>query len=122
MVATVVFLVGSVAVAGLLAVTARMHLVSQNSTQAARLASQKFDELMKLDFAIEPAIQISPANTLTQDVPNYFDDPIPGLATRRWNVQAGPAGATRLVTVRVITGEDSMAQRTVDLATVLRPW
>ncbi len=122
MVAAVVFLVGSVAVAGLLAVTARMHLVSQNSTQATRLAQQKFDELMKLDFAVDQAIQISPNNTLTQDVVNYYDNPGPGLATRRWNVQAGPAGTTRLVTVRVIHGHGSMAQRTVDLTTVLRQW
>lgn len=118
----VVFLVGSVAVAGVLGVTTRMHQVSQNSTQATRLAQQKLDELMKLDFAVDPAIQISPANTLTQDVANFFDTPVPGIATRRWNVQAGPAGATRLVTVRVIDGQDSMAERTVDLTTVLRQW
>lgn len=122
MVATVVFLVGSVAVAQLLAVTARMHVVSQNSTQATRLVQQKFDELMKLDFAVDPAIQISPNNALTQNVANYFDNPVPGAVTRRWNVQAGPTGTTRLVTVRVIDGQGSMAERTVDLTTVLRQW
>lgn len=122
MVATVVFLIGSVAVAQLMAVTARMHLVSQNSTEATRLVHQKFDELMKLDFAADAAIQINANDTLAADVPNYFDNPVPGLVTRRWRVQAGPTGTTRLVTVRVIDGVGSMAQRTVDLSTILRQW
>ncbi len=121
MVATLVFVVGSVAVAQLLAVSAQMHLVSQNSTQATRLVQQKFDELMKLDFAADASIQISAANTLTANTANYFDSPGPAV-TRRWSVQAGPTATTRLVTVRVIDGQGSMSQRTVDLTTVIRQW
>ena len=118
----VVFLVGSVAVAQLLAVTTQMHLVSQNSTQqATRLVQQKFDELMKLDFAADASVQISAANTLTADTANYFDNPGPTV-TRRWTVQAGPTATARLVTVRVIDGQGSMSQRTVDLTTVIRQW
>ncbi len=117
----VVFLVGSVAVAQLLAVTARSHLVAQNSTQATRLAQQKFDELMKLDFAADASVQISAANTLTANTANYFDNPGPTV-TRRWSVQVGPTATTRLVTVRVIEGQGSMSQRTVDLTTVIRQW
>ena len=117
----VVFLVGSVAVAQLLAVTTQMHLVSQNSTQSTRLAQQKFDELMKLDFAADAAVQISGANTRTANTANYFDTPNPTV-TRRWSVQAGPTATTRLVTVRVIEGQGSMSQRTVDLTTVIRQW
>ncbi len=117
----VVFLVGSVAVAQLLAVTTQMHLVSQNSTQATRLAQQKFDELMKLDFAADAAVQISAANTLTANTASYFDTPGP-VITRRWSVQAGPTATTRRVTVRVIDGQGSMSRRTVDLTTVIRQW
>ena len=116
-----VFLVGSVAVAQLLAVTASMHLVSQNSTQATRLVQQKFDELMKLDFAADASIQITAVDTLTANTPNYFDNPGPAI-TRRWRVQAGPTATTRLVTVRVINGQGSMTQRTVDLTTMIRQW
>ncbi len=117
----VVFLVGSVAVAQLLAVTARSHLVAQNSTQATRLAQQKFDELMKLDFAAAAAIQITAVDTLTANTANYFDSPGP-VVTRRWRVQAGPTATTRVVTVRVIEGQGSMSERTVDLTTVIRQW
>ena len=117
----VVFLIGTLGVAQLLGVTTRMHLVSQNSTEATRLVQQKFDELMKLDFAADAAVQISAANTLTGNTPNYFDIPAPAI-TRRWTVQAGPAATTRLVTVRVIDGEGSMSERTVDLTTVIRQW
>ena len=109
MVATLVFLVGSVAVAQLMAVTARMHLVSQNSTEATRFVHQKFDELMKMDFAADADIQINANDTLAADTPNYFDNPVAGLVTRRWRVQAGPTANTRLVTVRVIDGVGSMA-------------
>ena len=117
----VVFLIGSVAVAQLLVVTTQMHLVSQNSNQATRLVQQKFDELMKLDFAADAAVQISGANTLAANAANYFDIPGP-TSIRRWWVRAGPTATTRLVTVRVIDGQGSMTQRTVDLTTLIRQW
>ena len=66
----VVFLIGSLGVAQLLGVTTQMHLVSQKSTEATRLVQQKFDELMKLDFAADAAVQISAANTLATNAPN----------------------------------------------------
>ena len=122
MVATLVFLIGSVSVAQLMAVTVQMHLVSQNSTEASRHVQQKFDELMKLDFATDASMQITANDTLGANVPDYFDTPVAGLVTRRWRVQAGPTATTRLVTVRVIDGVGSMAQRTVDLSTILRQW
>ena len=121
MVALVVFLVGTLGVAQLIGVTTQMHLVAQNSTQATRLVQQKFDELMKLDFAADASVQISAANTLTANTANYFDIPGPG-ATRRWTVQAGPTATTRLLTVRVIEGQGSMSERTIDLTTLIRQW
>ena len=46
MVALVVFLVASVGLAQLLAMTTRMHLQANNTTEATRLAESKIDELM----------------------------------------------------------------------------
>ena len=117
----VVFLVGAVGVAQLLGVTTQMHLVSSNTTQATRLGQQKFDQLMKLDFAADASVQLSATSTLTANTANYFDTPGPTVV-RRWSVQAGPTGTTRLVTVRIISGQQTMSNRTVDLTTVIRQW
>ena len=121
MVAMVVFLFGSLAVAQLIGVTAQMHGVSQNSTRGTHLAQQKVDELMKLDFDVDASVQISPAGTLTADTLNYVDNPSPANVIR-WQVQAGPTANTRRVTVRVISGQGSMSQRELDLTTVIRQW
>ena len=117
----VVFLVGAVAVAGLLVVTTQMHLVSANATEATSLGQQKLDQLMKLDFAADAAVQLSAANTLTANTANYFDTPQPTVV-RRWSVQPGPTATTRLVTVRTISGQRTRSQQTVDLITVIRQW
>ena len=121
MVAMVVFLVGSLAVAEVLGVAAHMHRVSQNSTQGTSLARQKADELMKLDFDADASVQLSPVGTLTANTPNYFDNWSPADVIR-WQVLAGPTANTRLVTIRVIGGQGSMSQRTVELTTVIRQW
>ena len=119
MVAMVVFLVAAVGLAQLLAMTTRMHLQAQNTTEATRLAQGKIDELSTLDFGTDASIQITSADVLNVDVPNYFDTPATGV-TRRWSVVAGPTPTTRLVTVRVIDGAESLGGLTVDLTTVLR--
>ena len=121
MVAMVVFLVAAVGLAQLLAMTTRMHLRAQNTTEATRLAQGKFDELTTLDFGIDPSIQITSADVLDVNMPNYFDTPATGI-TRRWAVVAGPTATTRQVTVRVINGAAGLGERTVDLTTVLRQW
>lgn len=122
MVTTAVFVVGSVAVAQLLALGTLMHLQSRHTTEATRLAEAKFEELMKLDFDTDPAIQITTTDTLNVNVPDYFDAPIAGLVTRRWQVQAGPTANTRIVTVRVLDRPGGLGQRTVNLTTVIRRW
>lgn len=121
MVAMVVFLIAAVGLAQLLALTTRMHLQAQNTTEATRLAQGKLDELTTLDFEIDPSIQISGADALHVNTPDYFDTPVMGV-TRRWAVVAGPTASTRQVTVRVIGGAGSLGARTVDLTTVLRQW
>ena len=121
MIAMVVLLVGVAGAAQLITLTTRMHLQAGNTTEATQLAQSKLDELMKLDFAAAPEIQISASDTLGGDVANYFDAPGDGL-TRRWWVQAGPTANSRLVTMRVINGAGSLGQRTVNVTTVIRQW
>lgn len=121
MVAMLVFLVAAVGLAQLLAMTTRMHLTAQNTTEATRLAEGKLDELTALDFVTDPSIQITTTDVLETNVSNYFDTPDTGV-TRRWSVVAGPTATTRMVTVRVINGAGSLGERTIDLTTVLRQW
>ena len=70
---------------------------------------------------MDASVQISPAGTLTADTLNYVDTRSP-TDVIRWQVLAGPTANTRLVTVRVIGGQGSVSQRTLDLTTVIRQW
>ena len=125
LIATVILVVGLVGGAQLLAVSIQMHQLAAETTDATRLANTKLEELMKLNFAADPAIQIAPVglDPLTQNVPNYFDVPVAGVYTRRWHVQAGPTATTRLVTVRLVPAQiDRRVAKEVDLTTVVRQW
>ena len=102
-----------------------MHQLAAETTDATRLANAKLEELMKLNFAADPAIQITPVglDPLAQNVPNYFDVPVAGVYTRRWLVQAGPTATTRLVTMRLVPAQtDRRIAKPVDLTTVVRQW
>jgi type II secretory pathway pseudopilin PulG len=124
MFAVIVLSVGLLAGAQLLAVSLQTHQLSRTTTDSARLASEKVEQLMKLDFALDPAIQISAVNPdpLNQNVAGYFDIPLPGF-TRRWRVQAGPTANTRLVTVRLVPAPtDLRMARPVVLETIVRDW
>ena len=125
LIATVILVVGLVGGAQLLALSIQMQQLAAETTDATRLASAKLEELMKLNFAADPAIQIAPVglDPLTQNVPNYFDVPVAGVYTRRWHVQAGPTATTRLVTVRLVPAQtDRRIAKEVDLTTVVRQW
>ena len=125
LIATVILVVGLVAGAQLLAISIQMHQLAAETTDATRLANNKLEELMKLNFAADPAIQITPVglDPLTQNVPNYFDVPVAGVYTRRWLVQAGPTATTRFVTVRLVPAQtDRRVAKEVDLTTVVRQW
>jgi Tfp pilus assembly protein PilV len=124
LVSTVIFVVGMLALAQLLIFTSHMHLSAQRSGEATRLAQDKLDELVKVNFATDPRIAITPANpdSLAVNVANYFDVPVAGVLTRRWKVQAGPTANTRLVTMRVVTSDRSQSARTMDIVTLLRQW
>ena len=106
MVAMVVFLIAATGLAQSLAMTTQIHLQAQNTTEAKRLAQGKIDELTTLDFEIDPSIQVTSADVLNADMPDYFDTPATGV--------------TRQLTVRVIDSAGGLGERTVDLTTVLR--
>jgi len=125
LVATLVLTVGLVATAQLLGVSIRMHQLGRNSATATRLAQDKFEEMMKMNFSLNPAIQVNAANTLSSNVANYFDAPANSGYTRRWQVQAGPGAnpSLRVVTIRVIPqNPDMRVSGDFSVTTVLRSW
>ncbi len=122
--AAVILTVGLVGTAEMLAITLRAHQLAQGSAQATRYAQSKVEDLMKANFATVPAIQLTGRNSLDADVPNYFDTPGTSY-TRRWQVDAGPAGNPNLrrVTVRVIpTSGDRRTSSNVTIVTLVRSW
>lgn len=123
LIAAIVLTVALVALAELLAVSIRMHQLGRTSTTAARLAQDKFEELMKMNFATNPAIQVSATDTLASNVTNYFDAPANMGFTRRWLVQAGPTNRLRIVTLRLIPDNpDNRVGGAFTLTTMLRSW
>jgi prepilin-type N-terminal cleavage/methylation domain-containing protein len=126
LIATLVLTVGLVATAELLAVSVRMHMLGRNSSTATRLAQDKFEEMMKMNFATNPAISpVTCASALTSNVANCFDTPAGSGYVRRWQVQAGPGGnaSLRLVTIRVIPSNPDMRMAgDFSMTTVLRSW
>lgn len=125
LIATIVLTVALVALADLLAVSVRMHQLGRNSTTATRLAQDKFEEMMKMNFATNPAIQVNGTNTLASDVANYFDAPANTGYTRRWRVEAGPNANPRLrtVTVRIMPANPDMrVAGDFTVTTILRSW
>lgn len=129
-IAAALLTIALVALAELLAVSIRMHQLGRNSTTASRLAQDKFEELMKMNFLTNPAIQVNATDTLASNVTNYFDAPANSGYTRRWQVQAGPPNADpniaakmRTVTVRLIPANpDLRVGGDFTVTTVLRKW
>jgi type II secretory pathway pseudopilin PulG len=111
--------------AQLLAVSVRLHQLARNTAQYSRLAHDKFDELMKLDFGTAAAVQITPTNPdpLANNVANFNDTPATGIR-RRWKVEAGPAANTRKVTVRVVSSlnTDRKITKQTDMTGIIRDW
>lgn len=135
LIATVILVIGLVAMAELMAVTLRLQQLGRNSTSAVRLAQDKIDELTTRSFTTHPSMACG--GSITAAVANYNDRPtndkqtrndlaeaIVGKGyTRRWMVSAGPDGNPNLrqVTVRVLP--DVVDRRTAapyDLTTFIR--
>lgn len=123
LVATLVMVIGLAGMAQLLGVSTIMHADAREVSTGTQLAQAKIDELMKMNMALAPAVQITPANpdSLGQNVAGYFDTPQAGV-TRRWRVQAGPAPNTRVLTVRVVNARARAYGGRTELTTLLRQW
>jgi prepilin-type N-terminal cleavage/methylation domain-containing protein len=120
LIASIVLTVALVALAELLAVSVRMHQIGRDSASAARLAQDKFEEMMKMNFNTNPAIQVG--GNLATNTANYFDVPANSGYTRRWTVVAGPGANPRLriVTVRVVA--DLPVGTPFEVTQVVRSW
>ena len=117
LVCTFILTIGMVSTAGLLAVTLQAQQGARESARSTRLAQNKMDELMKLNFT---AAAVSIGGNLDADVANHTETPIEGVRTR-WVVAAGPTDDTRVVTVRV-TNMRAQQYRRADLTTIIRQW
>ena len=132
LIATVILVVGLVGGAQLLALSIQQHQLAAETTDATRLANAKLEEanakleeLMKLNFAADPAIQVTPGRPRPADPERAQLLRRAGrrVYTRRWLVQAGPTATTRLVTVRLVPAQtDRRIAKPVDLTTVVRQW
>jgi Tfp pilus assembly protein PilV len=110
---------GMLAIAALLGVTTQMHIGAREAARSTRLAQDKIDDLMKLNFASAAAVQVG--GSLTADVANYFEQPMTAV-TLRWSVAAGPVTDTRVVTVRVVNLRSQQYGRQTDMSTIIRQW
>ena len=118
--AALVLTVGLVAVAQLLTLSTQMHKVGRDSAQAVRLAQDKVEELMKMNFTTSPAVQIG--GELAADIPDHFDAPADSGYTRRWQVTAGPNASPRLRTVTVRLVPDLPMGAPYEVTMVIRSW
>lgn len=117
LVCTFILTIGMVSTAGLLAVSIGAQIGARESARSTRLAQEKLDELMKLNFT---AADVSIGGNLDASVANHNETPIPGV-TLRWVVAAGPTDDTRVLTVRV-QNMRARQQRRADLTTIIRQW
>lgn len=124
----VILTIGLVSLAELLAVSLRLQQLGRNGTQAVRVAQDKMDQLMSLNFDTNLTIQIG--GSLTANVANYNDTDVPGYR-RRWLVQAGPPRPAfplgdpdlRLMTIRVIPDlADRRTASPYELVSIIRRW
>src|SRR5688500_14438117 len=94
LICTLILTIGLVGIAGLLAVTTQMHIGAREAARSTRLAQDKVDELMKLNFTVDPEVAIG--GSITEDLENHFESPLDGV-TLRWVVADGPVDDTRVV-------------------------
>jgi prepilin-type N-terminal cleavage/methylation domain-containing protein len=118
LISMVVLTVGLVGIAALLAITTQMHVGARESARSTRLAQDKFDDLMKLNFASAPEVAVG--GDLDTNDDDHFEEPMTGV-TVRWVVADGPTDDTRVVTVRVLN-ERARQYRRTDLSTIIRQW
>jgi prepilin-type N-terminal cleavage/methylation domain-containing protein len=118
LICTLILTTGMLAIAGLLGVSTQMQIGAREAARSMRLAQEKVDELMKMDF--DTADEIAVGGSLTENSADHFEQPLGGI-TVRWAVADGPVEDTRVVTVRVVNLR-AMQYRETDMATIIREW
>lgn len=122
MVAMVILTIGLVSLAELLAVSIRLQQLGRNGTESVRVAQDKLDQLMSLNFDTNLTIQIG--GSLGANVANYNDTDVQGY-TRRWVVVAGPDANPDLRQVTILVLPESVDRRTTSpyqLTSIIRRW
>jgi hypothetical protein len=119
MICTLILTTGMLGIAGLLGVTTTMQFSAREAARSTRLAQEKIDELMKLDFDTAAAVAIG-GDTAANEA-GYFDEPVEGV-TVRWEVADGPVDDTRVLTVHVENLRAQQYGRHTELTTIIRQW
>jgi prepilin-type N-terminal cleavage/methylation domain-containing protein len=118
LICTLILTTGMLAIAGLLGVSTQMQIGAREAARSMRLAQEKVDQLMKMNF--DTAEEIAVGGSLTENSEDHFEEPLAGI-TVRWAVEDGPVDDTRIVTVRVVNLR-AMQYRETDMATIIREW
>ena len=88
LICTLILTTGMLGIAGLLGVTTTMQFDAREAARSTRLAQEKIDELMKLDFDTDADVAIG--GNADVNAAGYFDQPLDGI-TVRWEVAAQQA-------------------------------
>jgi len=121
LISALVLTIGLLAIAALLAVTTQMQIGAREAARSTRLAQDKVDELMKLNFSTAPEVAVG--GDLAANVANHSEtlpSPLTGI-TLRWAVAAGPTDDTRVLTLRIVNLRAQQYRQT-DLTTIIRQW
>ena len=113
--ATLITVVGVLAVATLLLYAIQLQSLARDTTQAKDLAQEKLEELRILD-PTDP--QRSVGGDLNSNVANHYDEPAGTILVRRWVIAAGPAG-TQDLTIALVSNVSNVQVGTVQLRTLL---
>ena len=118
LICTLILTTGMLAIAGLLGVSTQMQIGAREAARSMRLAQEKVDQLMKMDF--DTADEVAVGGSLTENSDNHFEEPLGGI-TVRWAVADGPVEDTRVVTIRVVNLR-AQQYRETDMTTIIREW
>lgn len=118
LICTLILTTGMLAIAGLLGVSTQMQIGAREAARSMRLAQEKVDQLMKMDF--DTAEEVAVGGSLTENSDNHFEEPLGGI-TVRWAVADGPVEDTRVVTIRVVNLR-AQQYRETDMTTIIREW
>ena len=119
MICTLILTTGMLGVAGLLGVTTQMQFGAREAARSTRLAQEKIDDLMKMDFDLDA--QVAVGGSTSSSVANHFESTLSGI-TVRWAITAGPITDTRLLTVHVQNLRAPLYGRDTELTTIIRRW